>query len=265
MNDWPNEQETLARFRRWLAEARAESEAAGDNGQLVEPGAPAVEFGWLEVIAEFAALRHEVKLQTKSGRAVEEEAARAVAALNEAAAQFRSVVPKEAEAAQRAARPLGEALVDLHEALARGAAALEAARQRCADEWAAGLDELDRRFRQLPWWRRRMARRWHETLLAAWRERSPAGQASFFDALAEGYELVRLRLERTMKAEEICRIACLGRPFDPNTMTVVELADAPNVPPGTVVDEVRPGYVWRDKVVRFAEVRTTRLASGGTS
>ena len=38
---------------------------------------------------------------------------------------------------------------------------------------------------------------------------------------------------------------------------MIELVEAPGVPPETVVDELRPGYVWRGLVVRYAEVRAT--------
>jgi GrpE protein len=39
---------------------------------------------------------------------------------------------------------------------------------------------------------------------------------------------------------------------------VVELADAPDQPPHTVVEELRRGYTWRGRVLRLAEVRATR-------
>ena len=41
-------------------------------------------------------------------------------------------------------------------------------------------------------------------------------------------------------------------------MTVVEVVQANGHVPGTVVDEIRPGYLWNDKVVRYAEVRAAR-------
>ena len=48
-------------------------------------------------------------------------------------------------------------------------------------------------------------------------------------------------------------------------MRVIELVDAPGVPPETVVEEIRPGYVWRGQVVRYAEVRAhaPRRSIGG--
>ena len=45
---------------------------------------------------------------------------------------------------------------------------------------------------------------------------------------------------------------------DPNLMTVVEVVNDPRRPPGLVIEEVRPGYCWKDKVLRFAEVRAVQ-------
>jgi len=63
-----------------------------------------------------------------------------------------------------------------------------------------------------------------------------------------------------MEAEQVRRIDTLGQPVDPDRMTVVEVVDAPDRPPGVVVDEVRRGYTWRGRVLRFAEVRAARSA-----
>ena len=54
-----------------------------------------------------------------------------------------------------------------------------------------------------------------------------------------------------MKKAELYRIECVGKPVDPNLMTVVEVVDDPLRPPGLVVEEVRPGYYWKDKVIAF--------------
>jgi molecular chaperone GrpE (heat shock protein) len=48
-------------------------------------------------------------------------------------------------------------------------------------------------------------------------------------------------------------------------MTVVELVDAPGVPAESVVAELRPGYTWRERVIRFAEVRAARSAPTTTA
>ncbi len=63
-----------------------------------------------------------------------------------------------------------------------------------------------------------------------------------------------------MAKEGLCRMVSLGLPVDPHSMTVVEVVDGEGHAPGTVVEEIRPGYRWNGKVVRYAEVRAARPA-----
>ena len=83
--------------------------AAGSTG--------AREFGIIDLIEEFTALRHELKLQTKSGRGLIEQTENTVLALRQAIDHFRSVEPKEGQAVWSAAKGLAEALADLDEAM----------------------------------------------------------------------------------------------------------------------------------------------------
>jgi molecular chaperone GrpE len=41
-------------------------------------------------------------------------------------------------------------------------------------------------------------------------------------------------------------------------MTVLEVIDVPEKPAGTVVKELRRGYTWRGRVIRYAEVQAVR-------
>jgi molecular chaperone GrpE (heat shock protein) len=45
-------------------------------------------------------------------------------------------------------------------------------------------------------------------------------------------------------------------------MTVIEAVDDPAHAPGTVVEETRPGYTWKGKVLQYAEVRAVRARPG---
>ncbi len=140
---WPEAEAMLTRFRDWLNQTCEESWAAtvaaadSDNG--------VGDIGLAEMVREFTALRHEVKLQTKSARGLDEQVTAAISALEgagsgleKAGQEFRSVRLKEAEAARRAAQPLILALADLDEAIARGAAAM---RRLSAPAWRAGRRE----------------------------------------------------------------------------------------------------------------------------
>lgn len=64
-----------------------------------------------------------------------------------------------------------------------------------------------------------------------------------------------------MERTGLSRMDVLGQPFDPEWMRAVESVEADGVPPGAVAEEVRPGYVLGDTVLRPADVRVARSDS----
>ena len=88
----------LDRFRDWLDQAQEEGLA---NNCLADGAEPPVEVGLVDLIREFTAVRHVVKLQTKSVRGLDEQLVAAIAAMQGAGRHFRAVEPKEAERPDR--------------------------------------------------------------------------------------------------------------------------------------------------------------------
>jgi molecular chaperone GrpE len=248
----------LDRFRRWLETSRQEAEAI----EAEEPHADRPEFGLINLVEEFTALRHEVKLQTKSGRGVVEQAESMVAALRQAIEQFRSVEPKEGQAAWNAGKAIAEAVGDLDESLARGRREIERISRRIGEDTTLALaDAIDERFRRQSWMRRILSADYHRQVQnvvrgGTWLRRD------LLDALLEGYGLIQSRLARVMSAEGIARIPCEGRPVDPERMVVIEVVDS-ELAPGTVIKELRSGYTWKGRLLRYAEVQAAGAASGG--
>lgn len=263
MTDWPETDELLERFRTWLGQVREESQTAAANPSLPESddatSGSAGELGIVDLVREFTVLRHEIKLQTKSGRGLEEQAAAAIAVIEEASRQFRAVEPREAEAARRAALPLIESLADLDEAMERAQAVVEPARGRLGDGSRAAFQlQLADLVAAQPAWKRWLCRSWYARALNLW-QADADDRKRVVDALAEGNAMVRKRLQRAMAKEGLYRMASVGLPVDPHAMTVIEVVEAEDhQAPGTVVEEIRPGYRWNGKVVRFAEVRAAR-------
>jgi molecular chaperone GrpE len=261
MTDPIDDEALLSRFRDWLRDARAEADGLnGDRGDVAPSTSP--EVGLYRLVEEFTALRHEVKLETKGSRGLQEQVDTLLPALRQAIDQFRSVAPKEEQAAQAAGRPLAEAIADLDEALDRGRLEIEKARDRSTAEAAASAaliaTDLEAHFRGHSWLRRRRLRTYHEQVRDLVARRVGEPRTGFFDALLEGYGLIQARLRKAMVAGQIRRIDCVGLPVDPGLMTVIEAVDAPDQMPGYVIDEVRRGYIWRGRVLRYAEVRAAR-------
>jgi molecular chaperone GrpE len=257
----PDVEEIVARFRDWLAQVSDTVDALPlDQDSGSQPASPPV--GLVQLIEQFTALRHEVKLSTKSARALEQQSAAALGGLEQAIAALRSVQPKEAEAAHRAAQPLVQTLAELDEALRRCRAVVESARRQIVEESpAALLGQLDAHFRRQPWGFRWLASAWYRGLRRLVERQSGKFHAAIFDSLLAGYELVQNRLHRAMARAELVRVACVGKPVDPHAMTVIEAVDDPTQAPGTVVEEIRPGYLWKGKVLQYAEVRAVRQPS----
>ena len=257
MNDLEDVEGLLDRLRQWLDAARIEAGGLDQLGTAPGPDREQSrpELGLIDLVEEFTALRHELKLQTKSGRGLLDQVESTTAVLRQAIEQFRSVEPKEAQAAWAAGKVLAEALADLDEALDRGRRTIEKARTRIAEESVAVLvAALEERFRRQSWLRRRLIGGYHQEVLDAVRS---AGQVrrELFDSLLEGYGLIQNRLARVLRSEQIERIPGEGHPVDPERMTVLEVVDDPSRPPGTVAKELRRGFTWKGRLLRYAEVQ----------
>lgn len=104
------------------AESVAEGVADSRNGV---PQASEPPIGLMRLVEEFTALRHEVKLQQRGARGLEENTAKQAEALRQAIEAMRSIEPREQAAVWRAGKGLALALADIDEALARGRRQLE--------------------------------------------------------------------------------------------------------------------------------------------
>jgi molecular chaperone GrpE len=263
MNDRDQVEDILDRFRQWLSTASIEAETRhgfGTGSDRERNEAPQ-DFGIIDLVEEFTALRQELKLQTKSGRTLVEQTETAVSALRQAIEQFRSVEPKVSQAAWTAGKNLAEALADLDEALDRGHREIDRARSRIATEPIRTLEAaLTDLYRGRSWIGRRLLRHYHRDVLAVV-GRAGLARSDLFDSLLEGYGLIQKRLRRVMTAEQIERIPCEGVPVNPDLMNVIDVVDDPQSRPGTVVKELRRGYTWKGRVIRYAEVQAVRSTS----
>ena len=239
------------------------------DGDRQAPGEQAEAIDLHTLLGQFIALRHEVNLQTRAVRAQQEQNAETLRQLSqaltavgrdqEAAAEGRR---QEAEERQR---PLLKALVDVYDALS--VAGREAQRVtalvgqalgevRSAAEPGAGL-----RPAGLAAWLTRLQRQRHAARDA--RRRQHLGQAAeqarqFLDSLVTGYAMSLRRIERTLEQHQLEPIVCVGAPFDPESMEVVDAVTGSGRPAGEVLEEVRRGYRWHGRLFRYAQVRVAK-------
>ena len=249
----------LARFHQWLAEVRTEAASpalAVNQESEHHAGRP---FGLIDLVEEFTALRQELKLQTKSTRGLQEQAESLLPPLRQAIEHFRSVAPQEEQAAWSAGKPLALGLATLDEALDRCRREIEKARTVATEQTPRKLGQsLDRLHASQPWLRRRRLRWYHRQVKELVEREAQEVNQDWLQSLLEGFDVIQNRVRKVLKSEAIEPIACVGQPVDPDRMIVVEVTDAPDLPPQTVFEELRRGYTWRGRILRLAEVRAVR-------
>jgi molecular chaperone GrpE len=73
-------------------------------------------------------------------------------------------------------------------------------------------------------------------------------------ALIDGVEMVRRQFLGSMARFGLKPIVCVGASFDPNFHEAVAQIPHPDVPTGTVIDEMRRGYMLGDRLLRASLV-----------
>ncbi|CAN5385175.1 hypothetical protein BH11PLA2_BH11PLA2_08070 [soil metagenome] len=221
---------------------------------MVPEKVPAFDFA--TVVAQFTALRHDVNLQTKATRAATEQTAKVLETVS-------------ATTTDDSLRPSIKSLLDVTDALTVSLAQVEKLRNSVEPLLAELVTE------PLPeppsisasGFLAKLFGAADTTTIANWvsdvkarddarvNASSQAGE-TLMNALAsavDGYAMSLRRVERALLVFGLEAIECLGRPFDAETMEVVELGGDGSA--GQVTREVRRGYTWKGQVFRCAQVR----------
>jgi len=78
------------------------------------------------------------------------------------------------------------------------------------------------------------------------------------EKLVQGMGMVLKKMQKVMEAEGVHAIDAEGRPFDPYRHDAVIEVETGEEPDGTVVEEVRRGYMYKDRVLRASVVKVAR-------
>ncbi len=81
------------------------------------------------------------------------------------------------------------------------------------------------------------------------------------DAVLEGVEMVRRKLEKMLDSEGVSPIEAVGSAFDPHLHEAVLEVETRDHPDGTVVEEVRKGYLFKGRLLRASMVKVARNPS----
>jgi molecular chaperone GrpE len=81
------------------------------------------------------------------------------------------------------------------------------------------------------------------------------------DSKNEGVAMIHSKLLKLLEAEGVRPMECSGKHFDPYKHEAITEVETCDCPPGTVVEEIRKGYTYKDKVLRAAMVKVARAPS----
>lgn len=71
----------------------------------------------------------------------------------------------------------------------------------------------------------------------------------------KGFELIRRQLSDALAKQGLKRIEAVGTEFDPHKHHAIERVETMNEKDGAVIEELQPGYMFHDRVLRPAMVR----------
>jgi molecular chaperone GrpE len=262
----------LADFRSWLQQL-----AAQPPSQDTASAEATESIDLHTLLGQLVAVRQEVNLQTKAARAQQEQNAEALRQLEQSLETLQQAQAGAEEADEQAQeellRPLLKTLVDSYDALAlasrevlrvqdnalpllgqvtgageSGASSAPAPRGFWARWFGGGPTEPSAQEAE------QVARqeRQRQTVQAIEQIRR------LLDSVVTGYSMSLRRMERALQQYELEAIPCVGQPFDPELMEVVEVVADPGRSRSEVVEEVRRGYLWRGRLFRYAQVRVAK-------
>jgi molecular chaperone GrpE (heat shock protein) len=213
--------------------------------------------GAVHIVKAFTALRHELKLQVRNGREMQQSLSEGLRLIEQRlAAQSR---PSEPMAVTETSRELAEALAEVEESLHRAVEAL--AEQATAAAPAESLSsQFDEAVAAASWTARTFARPLLRDLRELIEQLECDAEASLavVDTSRQGLELLLARVHRLMAQCRIERVDVLEEAFDAELMHAVDVVEAADVPTTHVAEQLRPAYRWQGKILRCAHVRIAR-------
>ncbi len=209
------------------------------------------EFGLLDVIEAFTAMRHEWRTQTRENR----ELAAAIQGATDHLLQLETrLVDSSVLTEQSVVREFVEAIVEIDIHFGRAVdAAIKSTRANLLPELLAASIQEDFENRGII--SRWFCRRFFKSVL---RVVASNLQANVDHSTNEGLTMVVSRIRRIMSDRDIERAETVGQPFDAETMHAIASVESDQHKAGHVEEQLSAAYFWRGELFRCAEVRVAR-------
>ena len=208
------------------------------------------QFGLLNVVEAFTAMRHEWRTQAKQNR----ELAQSMQASMDLLARIESTLDQKLSAATSDGdlRKFISLVIDLDLSLTR---AVEATSESVIEtEKAERVLNVRRLYEQSGFFSRMFSRKIYQQIVDAIQNESRGEPNSTI----EGVRLVHNRLRRMMSEQNLIRVETIGSAFDGETMKAISAIESDNAESGVVVQEIAPAYLYNGQIVRVAEVRVAK-------
>ncbi|MBR8833948.1 MAG: nucleotide exchange factor GrpE [Stigonema ocellatum SAG 48.90 = DSM 106950] len=224
---------------------------------LGEPPEIANSFDPYQMVAEWIALRQEVKQQGKLLRSAQDALQQALQQLQKEEEQLQKLLfENQKQALDQFEQQQEKLLRDL-------LGVLDALDHACA-HWQEEVEALkSQKSQKLPehksFWGK--LGQW----FAAKDSSSSLPETSLSEILTsnqQGVELIRRSLLQVLRLRRVVPIEAQGQPFNPQIMYAVGRKDCADVAENTVIQEAVRGYLWGDRVLREAQVIVANRYSG---
>ena len=75
------------------------------------------------------------------------------------------------------------------------------------------------------------------------------------EVLVQGVEMTLKKLRKILHNEGVVPIECIGKTFDPSKHNAISKIERDDIEEGIIVEEIRKGYIMREKVIRPSIVK----------
>lgn len=236
--------------------------------------------GAIDIVEAFTSLRHELKLQVRSGRDLQQaldqrlqqieqrfdEQVALISRIESAPPLPQTLATADSDHRLLAeSRQLAEALAEIEENLQRAVETLAAPLDVPPNPLAELLVQFDRTVAVASWTGKLLARpllaRLRGLIESRLRELGSAIDGPARERLevsGRGLELLLQRVHRLMEGCKVERQDVRGHAFDAERMRAVDVVSTDSVPSSHVAEQLRPLYLWQGQVLKYANVRLAK-------
>lgn len=218
------------------------------------PAAEEPQFGAVDIVEAFTAMRHEWRGQIKESRELAETIQTVVRRIDELEQTRHSQSDELTADASSDAKPLARLIAETDNQLTRAVNAIGQIEEQQQRLEAACQNSIRQYFDAM-----NPVARWLSRPLLKFCLNQTSRDSAAENSSVQGIRLTLARLRQAMQEQAIERFDVVGLPFDGTTMNAIGTVESTEVPAGYVHEQLAPCYRWKGRILRFADVRVARI------